>query len=452
MLQGNGYTTGGFGKWHLTPDAVQGVAGPFDRWPNSWGFDHFWGFIGAEAGQYDPVVIQDNTILGVPEGKDGEEYYLPDDLTDQAVHWLHGVRAQSPVKPWFMYYATGCSHAPHHVAADWSAKYKGKFDQGWDKLREETFARQKKLGVVPEDALLTPRPGAFPAWDSLSADEKQLYARQLEVYAGYSENADTNVGRLLDAVEEMGETDNTLLIFIWGDNGASLEGTVTGTFNEVASVNGIPLTPEQQLSLVGQYGGLDAWGTDAFAPHYSAAWAWAGNCPFQWGKQVGSHLGGQRDGMVVSWPERIKDVGGMRSQFTHCIDIGPTILEAVGIPEAKVVDGVPQRPMRAPASSTHSTTPAPPSATRSSTSRSWAAAPSTRTAGGRAPSPTATPGTSPRRPSPGSRPAPTTPSRTPGSSTTCRTTSARQTTSRARIRRSWPSCASSSGKRPRSTT
>ena len=253
--------------------------------------------------------------------------------------WLHAVRAQDPTKPWFAYYSTGCSHAPHQVPAEWSDKYKGKFDGGWDAYREETFARQKKLGVIPADAELTPRPAELPAWDSLSADEKKLYARQMEVYAGYSANADWNVGRLLDAVEEMGELDDTLVIYIWGDNGASLEGTLTGSFNELTMLNGVPLTPEQQLSLIDQYGGLDAWGTDATAPHYAAAWAWAGNCPFQWGKQVASHLGGTRNGMVVSWPRRIKEAG-KRRQFTHVIDIGPTILEAAGIPEAKIVDGV----------------------------------------------------------------------------------------------------------------
>ena len=344
-LQANGYSTGGFGKWHLTPDHLQGAAGPFDRWPNAWGFDHFWGILGGETGQYDPVIIQDNTTLGVPEGEDGEQYYWPDDLTDQAAKWLHTVRAQDQTKPWFMYYSTGCAHAPHHVAAEWSEKYRGRFDHGWDALREEIFERQKKLGVVPADAVLTPRPEAFPAWDSLSANEKQLYARQMEVYAGYQENADWNVGRLLDAVQEMGELENTLVLYIFGDNGASLEGTVTGSFNELTMQNGIALTPEQQLSLIDQYGGLDAWGTDAFAPHYAGAWAWAGNTPFQWGKQVASHLGGTRNGMVVSWPERITDAGGLRSQFTHCIDIGPTILEAAGIPEPKSVDGIPQKPM-----------------------------------------------------------------------------------------------------------
>ena len=357
MLQGNGYSTAGFGKWHMTPDHVQGAAGPFDRWPNSWGFDHFWGFLAGESGQYDPVITQDNTIIGVPEGKDGQEYYLPDDLTDKAAGWLHAVRAQDPGKPWFLYYSTGCSHAPHQVPAEWSDKYRGRFDDGWDAYREQTFARQKQLGVIPGNAELTPRPAALPAWDSLSAEEKKLYARQMEVYAGFQENADWNVGRLLDAIEEMGELDDTLVIYIWGDNGASMEGTLTGSFNELTMQNGVPLTPAQQLSLIEHHGGLSAWGSDATAPHYASAWAWAGNCPFPWGKQVASHLGGTRDGMVIAWPRRIKDGGGRRSQFTHCIDIGPTILEAAGIPEATVVDGVEQRPMEGTSFLTHSRTP-----------------------------------------------------------------------------------------------
>ena len=344
-LQGNGYSTAGFGKWHLTPDHLQGAAGPFDRWPNAWGFDHFWGLLGGEAGQYDPVITQDNTTLGVPEREGGKQYYLPDDLTDQASEWLHAVRAQDQTKPWFIYYSTGCAHAPHHVMAEWSEKYRGRFDQGWDALREEIFERQKEMGVIPPDALLTPRPDDLPAWESLSENEKTLYARQMEVYAGFEENTDWNVGRLLDAVEEMGELDNTLVIYIFGDNGASMEGTITGSFNELTMQNGIALTPEQQLSLMESYGGLDAWGTDAYAPHYAAAWAWAGNTPFQWGKQVASHLGGTRNGMVISWPQRIKDAAGLRSQFTHCIDIGPTILEAAGIPQPEVVDGIAQRPM-----------------------------------------------------------------------------------------------------------
>jgi arylsulfatase A-like enzyme/uncharacterized membrane protein len=345
VLQGNGYSTGGFGKWHLTPDHVQGAAGPFDRWPNAWGFDHFWGFLGGEAGQFDPLITQDNTTIGVPKGRDGNEYYLPDDLTDKTVEWLHAVRAQDATRPWFVYYSTGCAHAPHQVPVEWSEKYHGKFDQGWDRLREETIERQKRLGVIPPDTVLTPRPDALPAWDSLAESEQRLYARQMEVYAGYQENCDWNVGRLLDAVEGMGELDNTLVIYIFGDNGASMEGTLTGSFNELTMQNGVALTAEQQLSLIDRYGGLDAWGTAAYAPHYAAAWAWAGNAPFQWGKQVASHLGGTRNGMVVAWPERIKEPGSLRTQFTHCIDIGPTILDAAGVPQVTAVDGIAQKPM-----------------------------------------------------------------------------------------------------------
>jgi len=244
-----------------------------------------------------------------------------------------------------MYYSTGCAHAPHHVGAEWADKYKGAFDEGWDKLRETVFERQKQLGVVPPDAELTKRPDLFPAWDSLNDAEKKLYARQMEVFAGFSENADWNVGRLLDSIEELGDMDNTLVVYIWGDNGASMEGTITGSFNEMTFLNGVPLTPEQQLELIDQYGGIGGLGGIDSAPHYAAAWAWAGNTPYQWGKQTGSHLGGTRDPMVVSWPERIAARKEIRAQFTHCIDVGPTVLEAAGIPEAKIVDGIAQEPM-----------------------------------------------------------------------------------------------------------
>ncbi len=344
VLRDNGYVTAGFGKWHLTPDNVQGAAGPFDRWPCGWGFDHWWGFLSGAAGQYDPIIVQDNSIIGVPEGADGKQYYFPDDITDKAVEWIHSVRAQDSEKPWFIYYSTGCAHAPHHVGPEWSDKYKGAFDGGWDKYREEVFARQKELGIIPPETELTPRPDIFPAWDSLDDAAKQLYARQMEVFAGFSANADWNVGRLIDSIEEMGDLEDTLIVYIWGDNGASMEGTITGSFNEMTFLNGIPLTPEQQLELIDQYGGVEALGGVDSAPHYAAAWAWAGNTPFQWGKQTGSHLGGTRDPMVVAWPERIKE-RGVRSQFTHCIDVGPTILEAAGIPEPKTVDGIEQEPM-----------------------------------------------------------------------------------------------------------
>ena len=341
-LQGNGYSTACFGKWHLTPDTVQGPAGPFDRWPNALGFDYFWGFLGGASSQYDTVIIENNTAVGVP---DDDDFYFPDAMADKTIEWIHGVRAQGSEKPWFAYFSTGASHSPHHVRPEWSDKYKGRFDQGWDKLREETFARQKQLGVIPADAELTPRPEAMPAWDSLDDNHKRLYARQMEVYAGFCENADWNIGRVIDAIEEMGELENTLVIYIWGDNGASMEGTLTGTFNELATITGVPLTDEQQLQLVLKWGGLEAWGGEMMAPHYSAAWAWAGNCPFQWGKQVASHLGGTRDPMVVHWPSGFSERGGVRSQFSHVIDVGPTILEATGIPQPTHIDGVEQRPM-----------------------------------------------------------------------------------------------------------
>lgn len=345
ILQENGYVTGGFGKWHMTPDNVQGAAGPFNNWPMSWGFDHYWGFLSGAAGQYDPIITQDNSTLGVPEGKDGKPYYFPDDLTDKAVEWLHLVRAQDANKPWFMYYSTGATHAPHHVEKQWADKYKGKFDQGWDVYREEVFARQKKLGIIPPDTELTKRPDVFPAWDSLTETQKQLYARQMEVFAGFSENTDWNVGRLLDAIEELGDMENTLIFYIWGDNGASMEGTTTGSFNEMTMLNGVVLDADVQTRLIEQYGGLEGLGGEHSAPHFAAAWAHANNTPFQFGKQMASHLGGTRDPMVVSWPKRIKHDSEVRSQFTHVIDVGPTVLEVVGIPEPKTVDGIAQEPM-----------------------------------------------------------------------------------------------------------
>lgn len=345
ILKENGYVTGGFGKWHITPGHDMGTAGSFDHWPTGWGFDHWWGFLTGAAGQYDPIVTQDNSTLGVPEGPDGKPYYFPDDITDKAVEWLHAVRAQDAEKPWFVYYSTGATHAPHHVAKEWADKYKGQFDDGWDVYREKTLERQKRLGIVPPDTELTERPAAYPAWDSLSDAERTLYARQMEVFAGYSENADWNVGRMLDAVEEMGELDNTLVIYVWGDNGASMEGTVTGSFNETTFFNGVVLDAEEQFKMIDKYGGLEELGGFHTAPHFAAAWAHANNAPFQWGKQMASHLGGTRDPMVISWPRRIAGGGHLRAQFTHCIDIVPTVLEVIGLPEPTVVDGIEQEPM-----------------------------------------------------------------------------------------------------------
>ena len=347
ILRDNGYSTAIFGKWHLTPDGQQGAAGPFDRWPNGWGFDYFYGILGGGSSQWDPCLAENQKIIGTPESyydKD-DPYYFPDAMADRTIEWLHAVRAQDSHKPFFVYYSTGCSHAPHHVTNVWADKYKGLFDQGWDRLREETFARQKELGVIPAGTELTPRDTAFPAWDEVTDNLKAFYARQMEVYSGYSENADYNVGRVIDAIEDLGELDDTLIVWIWGDNGASMEGTTTGSFNELTMQNGIPLTEEMQLQLSERYGGLDQWGAAIMDPHYSAAWAWAGATPFQWGKQVGSHLGGTRNPMVVRWPHRITDAGGLREQFTHVIDVAPTILDITGIPEPKTVDGIEQEPM-----------------------------------------------------------------------------------------------------------
>ncbi len=347
ILRDNGYSTAAFGKWHLTPDGQQGPAGPFDRWPVGWGFDYFYGFLGGGSGQWDPCLTENQKIIGTPAAFNDEEnpYYFPDDMGDKTIEWLHAIRGQDAKKPFLAYFSTGCSHAPHHVFEEWAAKYKGKFDQGWDKLREETFARQKELGVIPADAELTPRDDAFPAWDEVPDKLKAYYARQMEVYAGYSENADHNVGRVIDAIDELGELDNTLVLWIWGDNGASMEGTITGSFNELTMQNGIPLTDEMQLQLAERYGGTEAWGNQMMAPHYSAAWAWAGNTPFKWGKQVGSHLGGTRNPLVVHWPERISEDDALRTHFTHVIDIGPTILDIAGIPMPTHIDGIEQQPM-----------------------------------------------------------------------------------------------------------
>src|SRR5438270_4148100 len=267
-------------------------------------------------------------------------------MAEHSISWVRNQKAQAPDKPFFLYFSTGATHAPHQVPKEWSDKYKGRFDQGWDKLREETFARQKQLGVIPANAKLTPRDPAFPAWDSVPPDVKKVYSRQMEVYAGYQENTDHAVGRVVQAIEDMGLGHNTLIIYIFGDNGASMEGTENGTFNEIITLNGIPLAAEQQLKAIKAYGGLDKWGGPDMDPHYAAAWAWAGNTPFKWGKQVASHLGGIRNPMVIAWPKRIKNKGGLRSQFTHCTDIAPTILEAVGLPEPKEVNGVAQMPMQ----------------------------------------------------------------------------------------------------------
>jgi arylsulfatase len=335
MLRLNGYSTAAFGKYHETPPWEVSVSGPYDRWPTHSGFDKFYGFIGGETNQWAPA-IYDGTIR-VEHPKD-PNYHFTTDMTNQAVNWMNAQKSLTPDKPFFVYFAPGATHAPHHVSQEWIDKYKGKFDQGWDKLREETFARQKELGVIPQDAQLTPRPKEIPAWDDQTPEQKKLFARQMETFAGFGEHTDHEVGRLVDALEKMGEMDNTLFIYIVGDNGASAEGGPEGTYNEMMALNGVIGQASHMM------GHIDDWGSPDTYPHYAIGWAWAGDTPFQWTKQIASHFGGTRNGMVVHWPRGIKARGELRSQFTHVVDIAPTVLEAAGLPFPKSVDGTEQTP------------------------------------------------------------------------------------------------------------
>ncbi|TAI64061.1 arylsulfatase [Bradyrhizobium sp. Leo170] len=338
VLRENGYNTSWFGKMHNVPDWMSSQAGPFDLWPNGLGFEYFYGFIGGDSDQWHPALYENTTpiepYLGDPA------YILDRDLADKAIAWMRMQHALAPNKPWLLYYATGTAHAPHHAPKDWIAKYKGQFDQGWDRLREKTLARQIKLGVVPPNTKLTARPEQIPAWDSLSADQKRLYARMMEVYAGALSHADYNIGRLLDAVEQSGQMDNTLVVFMMGDNGASAEGSLQGTTNEVATAaNGVTESLPFLLSMIDELGGPLTYN------HYPVGWAHAMDTPMQWTKQIASHFGGTRNGMVISWPARIKDKGGLRTQFCHVIDIVPTIYEAAKVTPPDIMDGVKQKPL-----------------------------------------------------------------------------------------------------------
>jgi len=339
-LRMNGYATACFGKWHNTPATEVSTAGPFDRWPtgSTWGFETFYGFMAGETNQYYPVLYQNTSptsALRTPE----QGYQLSEDLADRTISWINSVNAASPDKPWFVYLSVPGVHEPHQAPRAYREKYKGQFDKGWDKYREETFARQKKLGVVPAEATLTPRPKEIPAWDDQSADAKKVFARLMENFTAYLDYTDAQIGRVMDAVAASGEQDNTLVIYIVGDNGASAEGGLEGTVNGIASLNGI------QLGLPGLLAKYDQIGGPETEPNTPVGWAWAVDCPFQWTKQVASHFGGTRNPMVVSWPRRITDKGGLRSQFLHLIDIAPTILDAAGIPQPQVVNGVTQKPI-----------------------------------------------------------------------------------------------------------
>ena len=337
ILRLNGYSTAAFGKYHETAPWEASVSGPYDRWPTGSGFDKFYGFIGGETNQWSPAIYDGVTRVEPPHDPN---YHFTTDLTNQAIAWARFQQALTPDKPFYIYFATGATHAPHHVPEEWIAKYKGKFDDGWDKLRERTLARQLELGVVPPGTKLTARPAEIPAWDSLSADRKRLFARQMETFAGFAEHTDHEVGRLVQAIQEMGELDNTLFFYIWGDNGASAEGGPDGTYNEMLALNGIISDVASQMPHIDEWGGPNTF------PHFSIGWAHAGNTPFQWTKQVASHFGGTRNAMVVHWPARIRGAHGeVRSQFHHVIDVAPTVLEAAGLPEPGMVNGTKQRPM-----------------------------------------------------------------------------------------------------------
>jgi arylsulfatase A-like enzyme len=340
-LKLNGYATAQFGKCHEVPVWETSSAGPFDAWPTGGGgFEYFYGFLGGEANQWYPSLYEGTNPVE-PKKTPEEGYHLMEDMTDKAISWVGQQQALIPDKPFFMYFAPGATHAPHHVPQEWADKYKGKFDQGWDKLREETFARQKKLGVIPQDCQLTARHKEIPAWDEMPAALKPVLIRQMEVYAGFLEYTDYHVGRLVDTLKKLSLLDDTVIYYINGDNGASAEGTINGTYNECISLNGAAAveTPEFMMERLDKLGGPESYN------HYSVGWAHAMDTPYQWTKQVASHFGGTRNGTIVHWPKGIKPKGEVRSQFCHVIDVAPTILELAGLPQPVFVNGVQQHPI-----------------------------------------------------------------------------------------------------------
>src|SRR5580704_13869026 len=341
ILRLNGYSTAQFGKCHEVPVWEASPVGPFDRWPTGSGFEYFYGFVAGETNQWYPSIHEGTKIVDPPATPE-EGYHFMIDMTDRAIDWVRQQRLLAASKPFFMYFAPGATHAPHHVPKEWADKYKGKFDQGWDRLREETFARQKQLGVIPQDCELTARPKEIPSWDSQTPEFQRVLAREMEVYAGFYSFADHHIGRLIDALEQVEALDDTLIYYIIGDNGASAEGTPQGTFSEMISFNGMNAleTPEFLIQHIDKLGGPEAYN------HYAVGWAHALDTPYQWTKQVASHWGGTRNGLVVHWPRGIKGKGEVRSQFHHVIDVAPTILEAAGLPEPYMVNSVGQVPMQ----------------------------------------------------------------------------------------------------------
>jgi arylsulfatase len=336
VLRQNGYNTAAFGKYHETPPWEISIAGPQDRWPTRSGFEKFYGFIGGETNQWAPLIYDGVTLVETPED---EGYHFTTDMTNQAISWVRFQQALAPEKPFFMYFAPGATHAPHHVSKEWVEKNKGKFDQGWDKLREETLARQIKLGIVPPDTKLAPKPVDIKDWNTLSADEKKLFTRQMEVYAGFAEQTDYEIGRLISTIKELGVMDNTVIVFIAGDNGASAEGQMNGMYQEMTYFSGIAETVPDMLKH------YDEWGSESTYPHMAAGWAVALDAPFSYTKQIASDFGGTRNGMIIHWPAGIKAKGELRSQFGHVIDIAPTVFEVAKIPAPKMVNGIAQDPI-----------------------------------------------------------------------------------------------------------
>jgi arylsulfatase len=341
MLRLNGYSTAQFGKCHEVPVWETSPMGPFHQWPTGSGFEHFYGFIGGETNQYAPAIYRD-TVPVEPDRTPEEGYHFTEDMTDEAIDWIRQQKALTPDKPFFVYFAPGATHAPHHVPPEWSERYRGQFDDGWDALRERTFARQKELGVIPADAELTTRPEEIPAWEDMPDDLKPVLARQMEVYAGFLEHTDHHVGRLVDALADLEILHDTLIYYIIGDNGASAEGTPNGCFNELIVLNGAAGLETVEFMTAR----IDDFGTPAAYNHYAVGWAHAMDTPYQWTKQIASHWGGTRNGTVVHWPNGISARAEIRSQFHHVIDVAPTVLEAAGLPEPTNVNGVQQAPLQ----------------------------------------------------------------------------------------------------------
>ena len=338
VLRMSGYSTACFGKWHLTPSWEQSPAGPFDRWPTGLGFDRFYGIMGAESSQYEPPVYDQTTPIS--PHLDNPDYHLTQDLADQTINWIYRQKASSPNKPFFCYFSTPAVHAPHHVPQEWIEKYKGKFDSGWDALRDEIYQRQLKLGVIPPDTALTKRPEQIPSWDDYPERYRPIARRLMEVFAGFLAHTDAQIKRVIDALDELEIADNTLVIYITGDNGASAEGTIHGAWSAPSFQNGVPEDPEWLLERI------DDFGTAKCENHFNVGWAWALDSPFQWMKQVASHFGGTRNALAISWPKQIKATNELRSQFHHVIDIAPTIYEVAGITPPDFVNGIEQSPIQ----------------------------------------------------------------------------------------------------------